>query len=231
MASAITNRSFSVLRMLGYGVQRNQLYGKGIASTSSLLNNVDPSPAAAKEPKADESTTEAASPGVIEGVDYPKVLAEKEKLLEESQKQAADFKDKYVRSLAENENILRRNQKLLTDAKLFAIQGFSKDLLEISDILEKATESVDEEQMKTNDALRDLVQGLNMTNVELHKVFAKHGLEKLDPLGKKFDPNFHEALFQIPDPGKEKGTVAVVQKVGYRIHGRTLRAALVGVVQ
>lgn len=155
--------------------------------------------------------------------------AEMEELLKQSKHEAADFKDKYVRSLAENENVRRRAKKQLEDSKLYAIQSFCKDLLEVADILEKATESVPKEELSKSSHLKSLFDGLTMTETQLQKVFTNHGLEKVHPLNEKFDPNFHEALFQLP--GEVSGTVAVVQKTGYRLHGRPLRAALVGVVK
>lgn len=155
--------------------------------------------------------------------------AEMEELLRQSKDEAADFKDKYVRSLAENENVRRRAKKQLEDSKLYAIQSFCKDLLEVADILEKATESVPKEELSKSSHLKSLFDGLTMTETQLQKVFKSHGLEKVHPLNEKFDPNFHEALFQLP--GEISGTVAVVQKTGYRLHGRPLRAALVGVVK
>ena len=155
--------------------------------------------------------------------------AEIEELLKQSKGEAADFKDKYVRSLAENENVRRRAKKQLEDSKLYAIQSFCKDLLEVADILEKATESVPQEELSKSSYLKSLFDGLTMTETQLQKVFKSHGLEKVHPLNEKFDPNFHEALFQLP--GEISGTVAVVQKTGYRLHGRPLRAALVGVVK
>lgn len=155
--------------------------------------------------------------------------AEMEELLKQSKDEAADFKDKYVRSLAENENVRRRAKKQLEDSKLYAIQSFCKDLLEVADILEKATESVPKEELSKSSHLKSLFDGLTMTETQLQKVFTNHGLEKVHPLNEKFDPNFHEALFQLP--GEVSGTVAVVQKTGYRLHGRPLRAALVGVVK
>ena len=155
--------------------------------------------------------------------------AEIEELLKQSKDEAADFKDKYVRSLAENENVRRRAKKQLEDSKLYAIQSFCKDLLEVADILEKATESVPQEELSKSSYLKSLFDGLTMTETQLQKVFKSHGLEKVHPLNEKFDPNFHEALFQLP--GEISGTVAVVQKTGYRLHGRPLRAALVGVVK
>ena len=155
--------------------------------------------------------------------------AEMEELLRQSKDEAADFKDKYVRSLAENENVRRRAKKQLEDSKLYAIQSFCKDLLEVADILEKATESVPKEELSKSSHLKSLFDGLTMTETQLQKVFKSHGLEKVHPLNEKFDPNFHEALFQLP--GEISGTVAVVQKTGYHLHGRPLRAALVGVVK
>jgi len=157
-------------------------------------------------------------------------VAEKEEEVEKFKAEAADFKDKYVRALAESENIRRRGTKLTADAKLYAVQKFTKDLLDVADILERASNSVPEEERQKNETLSQLFEGVIMTEVELQKVFKKHGLEKVDPLDEPFDPNFHEAMFQLPVEGKTPGTVAVVQKVGYKLHGRAIRAAQVGVV-
>ena len=122
-------------------------------------------------------------------------------------------------------------QKQISDAKIFGIQGFCKDLLEVADILAKANETVPKDQVSNaNPHLKNLFEGLTMTETELKKVFSRNGLEMINPLeGEKFDPNFHEALFEQPVPGKQAGTVAVVTKVGYKLHSRTLRPALVGV--
>ncbi|CAI9576936.1 unnamed protein product [Staurois parvus] len=142
------------------------------------------------------------------------------------------FQDKYKRALADTENLRLRSQKLVEEAKLYGIQGFCKDLLEVADILEKATQSVPEEEVKAdNPHLKNLYEGLLMTEVQMQKVFKKHGVQKLNPLGAKFDPYEHEALFHTPMDGKEPGTVAIVTKVGYKLCKRTLRPALVGVVK
>lgn len=145
--------------------------------------------------------------------------------------------DKYKRSIAETENVRQRMMKQVQEAKLFGIQGFCKDLLEVADVLGKATESVPSDLLSAGgndtvaDALRTLHEGLQLTETQLCVVFARHGLVKIDPaLGEKFDPNFHEALFQQPAAeGSSPGTVAIVSKVGYKLHERTLRPALVGV--
>ncbi|KAF6739031.1 GrpE-like protein 1, mitochondrial [Oryzias melastigma] len=158
-----------------------------------------------------------------------KTLAEEKTQLEE---QLKEMTEKYKRALADTENLRRRSQKMVEDAKLYGIQGFCKDLLEVADILEKATESVPKEEVTSqNPHLKNLYDGLVMTEVQIQKVFSKHGLVKLSPEGQKFDPYEHEALFHAPVEGKEPGTVAVVTKVGYKLHGRTLRPALVGVAK
>merc|ERR1712189_119682 len=82
-----------------------------------------------------------------------------------------------------------------------------------------------------NTHLKSLFEGLTMTENKLQKVFQSNGLEKLNPMGEKFDPNFHAALFMQSSPGKEPGTVSIVNKIGYKLNGRPLRAALVGVVK
>ncbi|XP_063315932.1 grpE protein homolog 1, mitochondrial [Pelobates fuscus] len=143
-----------------------------------------------------------------------------------------DMTDKYKRALADTENLRQRSQKLVEDAKLYGIQAFCKDLLEVADVLEKATESVPKEEIKDeNPHLKNLYEGLVMTEVQMQKVFKKHGVTKLNPVNAKFDPYEHEALFHAPMEGKEPGTVALVTKVGYKLHERTLRPALVGVVK
>ncbi|XP_011165998.1 grpE protein homolog 1, mitochondrial [Solenopsis invicta] len=142
------------------------------------------------------------------------------------------LEDKYKRALAEGENIRVRLTKQINDAKLFGIQGFCKDLLDVADVLGKATESVPKDEItERNPHLKGLYEGLVMTEAQLHKVFKKHGLVSLNPVNEKFDPNEHEALFQQEVEGKEPGTIVVVSKVGYKLHERIVRPALVGVAK
>ena len=138
-----------------------------------------------------------------------------------------------MRSLAESENLRRRMSKQVDDAKQFGIQGFCKDLLEVSDILSRAVEAVPKDQLNnSNPHLVSLYEGLNMTDKQLVKVFKKHGLEQIAPKeGDKFDPNFMEALFNVPvkEETQQGDTVAHVQQTGYQLHSRTIRPAKVGV--
>ena len=136
-----------------------------------------------------------------------------------------------MRALAEVENTRQRMTNQVHDARRFGIQNFSRDILDVADVLEKATDSVPESELKkgANPSLLSLFEGLKMTEEQLQKVFNKNGLKKIEALGEKFDPAFHEAVFQVP--GDKPGTVAVVSKVGYLLNGRTIRPALVGVTK
>lgn len=120
--------------------------------------------------------------------------------------------------------------KQINDAKLFGIQGFCKDLLEVADVLNRATDSVPKTELsEQNPHLKSLYEGLVMTEAQLKSVFKRHGLEPVNPMNEKFNPNLHEALFQQEVQGKDAGIVIVVSKIGYKLHERVIRPALVGV--
>ena len=103
-----------------------------------------------------------------------------------------DVMDKYRRSIAENDNMRKRLTKQIEDAKIFGIQSFCKDLLEVADVLNKA--------VKAEASASDMLEGLKLTENQLLQTFRRHGLEQINPEGEKFNPNKHEALFQIPAP-------------------------------
>lgn len=184
---------------------------------------------------AEESKSSSTIPPSEETEIEKKLKQEIEKLNSESKalaEKVADLDDKYKRTLADRENVRDRLTKQIQDAKLFGIQGFCKDLLEVADILGKATESVPKEEVKDNNPhLKNLYEGLTMTEAQLLKVFTRHGLLQVNPLNEKFDPNLHEALFEQEVQGKQPGTVVVVSKVGYKLHERCIRPALVGVAK
>lgn len=124
----------------------------------------------------------------------------------------------------------KRLTKQIDDAKIFGIQSFCKDLLEVSDILGHATEAVPKEELnEKNPHLVGLYEGLTMTKAQLNTVFKRNGLEQVNPINEKFNPNFHEALFQQEVPNVDPNTVVVVSKIGYKLHERVIRPALVGV--
>uniref|UniRef100_A0A0V0G5J4 GrpE protein homolog n=1 Tax=Triatoma dimidiata TaxID=72491 RepID=A0A0V0G5J4_TRIDM len=165
-------------------------------------------------------------------IDVEKQLEELNSIYQEASKQRDELNDKYKRALADSDNMRKRLMKQIEEAKIYGIQSFCKDLLEVADVLGKATECVPKEEIKdSNPHLKNLFEGLTMTEAELHKVFKRHGLVQLNPLNEKFDPNMHEALFQQEVEGKAAGTVVVVSKIGYKLHDRVVRPALVGVAK
>lgn len=122
--------------------------------------------------------------------------------------------------------------KQVDEARVFGIQKFCKDLLDVADVLDSALSSVPKEAIvPDNPHLQSLFTGLEMTQAQIQAVFRRHGLTQLNPIGMKFDPNEHQAVFVHHDNTKEPGTVAVVSKIGYKLQNRTIRPAMVGVVE
>jgi molecular chaperone GrpE len=145
---------------------------------------------------------------------------------------AADFKDKMLRALAEMENLRRRTAREITDARQYSITGFARDVLQVADNMHRALGVADTELRDTTDAnIKALVEGVDLTERELHKVLEKHGVKKFSPLGEKFDPNFHQAMYEVPDGTAAPGTVAQVIQAGYLIGERVLRPAMVAVAK
>lgn len=170
-------------------------------------------------------TPEAAAAPAKPEVDKDAIIAKHEQDLK-------DLKDRYLRALAETENVRSRFQAEAEKMKIYGIQKFAKDVVEIADILEMAHVSVPDAARKTADkTLMTLVQGLESTQQIMTKNFEKHGLVAYHPLNEVFDPNLHEATFEIAAPEKKPGTVGHVLKRGYKLHGRVLRPAVVGVVK
>ena len=145
------------------------------------------------------------------------------------QAEKTELKDQLLRSLAEVENVRRRAQREREDGARYAVKPLAEDLLTVRDNLCRAIESVSPEAVEAEPQLKALLEGVVMTEKSLSAAFARHHVEIIDPLGEAFDPNLHEAMFEVPDPQQPAGTVAQVIEVGYRLHDRLLRAARVGV--
>uniref|UniRef100_A0ABI7XLY4 GrpE protein homolog n=1 Tax=Felis catus TaxID=9685 RepID=A0ABI7XLY4_FELCA len=148
------------------------------------------------------------------------------------EKEVQDLTMRYQRAVADGENIRRRTQRCVEDAKIFGIQSFCKDLVEVADILEKTTEYISEETEPGDQklTLEKIFRGLSLLEAKLKSVFAKHGLEKMTPIGDKYDPHEHELICHVPaGVGVQPGTVALVRQDGYKLHGRTIRLAQVEV--
>ena len=146
------------------------------------------------------------------------------------QKEVADARDKMLRTLAEMENLRKRTAKEVADARAYGITGFARDVLDLADNLQRTIDAVPAEAKANADpGLKALMEGVELTERSLHSALEKHGVKKLDPQGQKFDPNFHQAMYEVPDASVPAGTVVQVVQAGYMIGDRVLRPALVGV--
>ena len=145
-------------------------------------------------------------------------------------KEVAEARDKMLRTLAEMENLRQRTRREVADAKTYGITGFARDVLEIADNLQRALDAVPAEARAAADpGLKALIEGVELTERSLLNALEKNGVRKFDPYGEKFDPNFQQAMFEVPDASVPSGTVVQVVQAGYMIADRVLRPALVGV--
>jgi molecular chaperone GrpE len=147
-------------------------------------------------------------------------------------KEVADAKDRMLRTLAEMENLRKRTAREVSDARTYGISGFARDVLDIADNLQRALDAVPAEARAAADpGLKALIEGVELTERSLHNALEKHGVKRFDPTGEKFDPNVHQAMYEVPDPSVPVGTIAQVIQSGYMIGERILRPALVGVAK
>ena len=139
-------------------------------------------------------------------------------------KEAAELRDKVLRTLAEMENLRKRTTREVADARVYAISGFARDVLDIADNLQRALDAVPAEAKAAADpGLKALIEGVELTERSLLNTLEKNGVKKFDPSGEKFDPNFQQAMYEVPDPSVPAGTV-VPGRAG-RLHDRRARVA------
>jgi molecular chaperone GrpE len=144
--------------------------------------------------------------------------------------QVTELKDRMLRTAADAENTRRRAKKDVEDAGNYAIAKFARDLLDVGDNLRRALDAVGTDADK-DPAMKTLIEGVEMTEKALQKAFEQNGIEKLEPLGEKLDPNKHQAVFELPSPDHPDGHIAQVMQAGYVLKGRLLRPAMVGVAK
>src|ERR1700740_2975070 len=145
-------------------------------------------------------------------------------------KKAAETRDKMLRTLAEMENLRKRTSREVTDARTYGITGFARAGPHIADNLQRARDAVPSEARANADpGLKALIEGVELTERSLLNTLEKNGVKKFDPTGERFDPNFQQAMYEVPDPSVPAGTVVQVVQAGYMIGERVLRPALVGV--
>jgi molecular chaperone GrpE len=143
-----------------------------------------------------------------------------------------ELKDKLLRLAAEMENLRKRTEREVSDTRTYAIAGFARDMLTATDSLSRALMVLPAEARETADGpLKSLIDGIEMTEREMQRLLAKHGVRPIEAEGQKFDPHKHQAMFEVPDPTRPEGTVIQVVQAGFAIGDRVLRPAMVGVAR
>jgi molecular chaperone GrpE len=175
-------------------------------------------------------TDPTAQPQHDDATEAEQEQAAPEDLLASATRECAELKDKVLRTLAEMENLRRRTEREVNDARAYGIAGFARDVLGIADNMQRALDAAREELRDSVDpGVKTLLEGVELTERELLKALEKNGVKKFDPQGEKFDPNLHQAMYEVPDPSVPAGTVVQVIQPGYMIGERMLRPALVAV--
>ncbi|KAL4176139.1 hypothetical protein KRP22_001093 [Phytophthora ramorum] len=207
---------------------------RGVARVSQQMRYVSQTSVRfADEKPADEKPADEAAAKPEE----PKELSESEALqkqVEELTAKNQDMNDRLLRALADAENVRRISRVDVSNAREFAISKFAKALLDVSDNLKRAHESIDVEALqpeKQLDAIKVLHEGVVMTETQLQKVFREFKINQVGAVGDKFDPNVHDALFEYEDASKEAGSVGQLMKAGYLLNERVIRPAQVGVIK
>ena len=145
-------------------------------------------------------------------------------------RELGEAKDRTLRTLAEMENLRKRTTREIAVARAYGITAFARDVLDIADNLQRALDAVPAEAKAAADpGLKALIEGVELTERSLLNTLEKNGVKKFDPTGERFDPNFQQAMYEVPDPSVPTGTVVQVVQAGYKIGERILRPALVGV--
>lgn len=219
-----TPLSRSTLPSLSKYFTRSFHQGRYLSSTEK---KTDTEAESKEETKTDTETEEPKSEA--------EVFAEKEAAykatIEEKDTAIKEANDRLLRTLADMENLRTRSQKEVDNAKKYSAGQVAKDLLEVSDNLTLALDAAREDADDSNPKLKSFFEGVEMTEKTLLKCFGKHSIVRIDAIGKKFDPNIHDCLFEYQDPSARPGTVGQVVKAGYMIKDRLLRPASVGAVK
>mmetsp|Transcript_18213 Transcript_18213/g.53071 ORF Transcript_18213/g.53071 Transcript_18213/m.53071 type:complete len:236 (+) Transcript_18213:31-738(+) len=188
----------------------------------------DDAKAGAEVNKGEPAATDTEGPQDASDAAHNPEVAELKAQIADLQEKLEKKHDQLLRTAADAENMRRRTATDVENASKFAVSSFAKALLEVADNLERALAEVPEGAAEPQ--LVALADGVKLTHSQLLKIFADNGIERVEPLGEKFDPNFHEALFEMPSTDLEPGMVGQVAMIGYKVHERVLRSAKVGVV-
>jgi molecular chaperone GrpE len=152
--------------------------------------------------------------------------------IEDLRQKNAELNDRLLRLAAEMENQRKRAEREIADTRTYAIAGFARDMLTATDSLSRALMTLPAEARESADgALKSLIDGIELTEREMQRLLAKHGVKPIEAEGEKFDPHKHQAMFEVPDPTRPEGTVVQVVQAGFSIGERVLRPAMVGVAK
>lgn len=143
-----------------------------------------------------------------------------------------ELRDRFLRLAAEMDNLRRRTDRDVKDAKSYSVAGFARDMLAVSDNLRRALDAIPADARASADqGLAALIEGVEMTERAMLSALERHGVKKIEAEGEKFDPNFHQAMFEVPNPNVPNNTVVQVVQAGFVIGERVLRPAMVGVAK
>lgn len=198
-------------------------------NTDQTQPGADARPEGGEAPDSAPDSAPKSFADAVDGSDPAAGLAALEGHLAKIDAERAELKDRLLRMLAEAENLKKRTQREVADARKYAVTSFARDMLNVGDNLSRALDAVG--ATDDNPALKTLVEGVEMTARELDRALSKHGVAKLEPEGERFDANFHQAMFEVPNPEVASGTVVQVLQAGYTIGERVLRPAMVGVAK
>ncbi|MEH6545164.1 MAG: nucleotide exchange factor GrpE [Sneathiella sp.] len=179
---------------------------------------------------APTAETETVNDPSLQGDEGEADTTAEDNIVEEQAAEIAELKDKVLRAMAEVENMRRRASREKEDAHNYAVTKFARDMLAVSDNLRRAIDSIPAQAREQEDVKHVLV-GIELTESELLNTFEKHKIKIIDAEGQKFDPNLHQAMFEVENPAVEPGTVLQVVQTGYAIADRLLRPAMVGVAK
>jgi molecular chaperone GrpE len=143
-----------------------------------------------------------------------------------------DLRDRFIRLAADMDNLRRRTEREIKDAKAYAVSAFARDILAVSDNLRRALDAIPADAAQsTEGGFAGFVEGVEMTERSMLSTMERHGIKKIEADGAKFDPNFHQAMFEVPNPAVPNNTVVQVVQAGFTIGERVLRPAMVGVAK
>ncbi|MBK5197754.1 MAG: nucleotide exchange factor GrpE [Methyloceanibacter sp.] len=143
----------------------------------------------------------------------------------------AEMRDRLLRTMADMENLRRRTEREKTDTARYAITNFARDVLTVGDNLKRTMDHVPADAAAQDPALKSFLEGVELTERELLNVLDRHGVTRIEPLGARFDPNCHQAMYEVQNPDVPEGTVVDVMQAGYVIGDRCLRPALVAIAK